>query len=225
MGSFWSRIVSVAGVGSAARALSTTLLIGCMFFVGAGVALAQEMTAAEAEDFARVRWFEGMPEEEAQRIGREGAARLIALLEDPSETDVHANALLALGLCGEPGALAAIAAWADLSRAGEVDRGTFRAWQALPFALAHAARTDRRAIAQLEAELSRVPDFHFRHHTAQRLRNLGRRGVVNALSRSTLPEASAALQRARGRATDPAFRAHIDEAVAPRRSSTSEVGR
>ncbi len=212
------------GSGSVRR-LWASLILVALGFLYADIAFAQEMTADEAEDFVRTRWFEGMPEAEARRIGAEGAARIAALLDDPDEAGVHANALLALGLSEQPGAYEAIVAWADQPRSGEIDRATFRAWQALPFALGYVAQQDRRAVARLEAELDRVPGFSFRHQTPARMRDLTRRGAVNALSGSGLPEARAALQRARAAATDPEFRRHIDEADAPARSFGPEVGR
>ncbi len=205
------------------------VLVGVLVaaFAQSGEALAQEMTADEAENFVRTRWFEGMPEAEATRIGPVATVRLISLLEDEAERSTHAKTLLALGMSGQQGALGAVSNWAGAPRGGEVDRATYRAWQALPFALAHVAQWDRRAIGRLEAELARVPTFRFRHHTPARLRGQGQRGVVNALSATGLPEADAALERARGRASDPAFRAHIDEAISSGRRSmrTEEVGR
>lgn len=211
--------------GSAWRIASVVLAILLEAGLAQAQAQAQEMTADEAEAFVRTRWFEGMPEAEALRISQVGAARLMALLDDPEESVVHANALLALAISGAPGAFDAIAAWADRPRSGEVDRGTFRAWQALPFALRHAAEYDGRAIARLAARLDRKPGFRFRHHSPERLERLSKRAAVNALAEVDHPVARAALARARAEARDIELRLHIDEATSPRRFGVEEVGR
>jgi hypothetical protein len=176
-------------------------------------ASSQTLTIEETEALVRAVYFEGMPEDPARRIGPAGSARLIEMLVDPEEKRAHANILLALGLSGQPDASAAILDWAALPREGEIDRDTFRAWQALPYALAHVARYDRRAVAQLERQLEgEAPSWTFRHHRGAKLDRLGRRAAASALGLSGVPEARGALDRAGQRASDPGFDKHLRNA-------------
>ncbi len=195
------------------------------------VAVAQQtLTIGETEDLVRMRHYEGLPEEEAARIGADGCARLIELLGDPAEARSHAEILLAIGHCGPEGGLEAVAAWADQPREGEIDRATFRAWQALPFALAKLADHDPRAVARLTARLENedAPRWTFRHHRGERLTKLRRRAAADGLADTDHPDAAAALDRASARAADPALRAHIEQARERRRArreAAREVGR
>jgi hypothetical protein len=174
-------------------------------------ASAQTLGPEQAEALVSQLWFEGLPEEEAARIGPEGAARLVEMLADPDESRSHANILLALGLCGQPGAFGAIRDWADTPREGEIDRDTFRAWQALPFALGHLARHDPRALTRLETRLEEeAPRWHFRHHRGARLASQLRHAAARSLALTSLPAARAALDRAGGNASDPEFAAHLE---------------
>ena len=194
------------------HAVALLLLGGLVGGLGSPVAAtAQTLDAAQAESLVRARWFEGLPEEEALRIGPEGARRLIEMLADPAESRSHANILLALGLCGQPGAFAAIAGWADRPREGEIDRDRFRAWQALPFALGHLARHDPRALARLEDRLraGRAPTWHFRHHRGARLIRESRRAAATSLALTGLSEALGILDRAGRNVSDPDLEAHL----------------
>ena len=177
------------------------------FFVTAPCpAAAQTLSVPETEALVRAIYFEGLPEDEARLIGAAGATRLVEMLADPDESGAHANILLALGLCGQPGAFAAIRNWATTPRDGEIDRDTFRAWQALPFALGHLAENDPRAVARLEARLNdAAPGWTFRHHRGARLHRMNRRAAARALGDTGLPEARAALDRADQNASDPEF--------------------
>lgn len=191
-----------------------------------GIALAQPpLTIAETEDLVRMRHYEGLPEEEAQRIGPEGCARLIELLGDPEEARSHAEVLLAIGHCGPEGGLEAIAAWADQPREGEIDRATFRAWQVLPFALAKLAEHDPRAVSRLTARLEDedAPRWTFRHHRGERLKKLRRRAAADCLADTDHPAADRALERAAARAVDPALRAHFERARERRRARRGEI--
>lgn len=173
-------------------------------------ASAQMLTVEETVALVRSIHFEGIPEEEARRVGPDGASRLIELLDEPLESAAHANILIVLGICGQPGSLDAIGAWASVVREGEIDRDTFRAWQVLPYAVGHAARYDRRAIARLEANFEAGdPGWTFRHHRGARLIRQSRRATATALGMTGLPEAAAALERAGRKATDPEFEQHL----------------
>lgn len=157
---------------------------------------------AEAEALVRGIWYEGLPLERAARIGPAGAARLVEMLDDPSEAAHHANVLVALGASGRGGAYETISAWAARPRNGPVDRDTFRAWQVLPHALGNLARHDRRALAMLEEQLEQPElPWRFRHHDGGRIARLTRDGAATALAASGLPEAPGLLQRA-GRGPD-----------------------
>lgn len=202
-------------------------LLACVTCLGLSpaVASAQTLGVEETEALVRAQWFEGLPEAEARRVGPEGTARLIELLADPSERQHHANALVVLGLAGGPGAFEAIAGWADAPRSGEVDRATFSAWQALPFALGHLAKSDPRALARLETHLDSTPTWHFRQHRSARLHELGRRGAATSLALTGLPEARAVLDRAATNATNPDFAAHLTEARALHTQRAQELSR
>ena len=178
-----------------------------------GEAWAQMLSVEEAVTLVRSIHFEGVPEDEARRVGPDGASRLVEMLADPLESAAHANILIVLGLCGQPGTLEAIDAWASVQREGEIDRDTFRAWQVLPYAVGHAARYDRRAIARLEANFEADdPGWTFRHHRGARLIRQSRRATATALGMTGLPEAAAALDRAGRNATDAEFERHLSGA-------------
>lgn len=185
---------------------------------------AQTLSVEETESLVHGVYYEGMPEVEAERIGPAGCARLVEMLADPQERRSHPQILLAIGICGPPGGFEAIRDWADVSRTGEIDRATFRAWQVLPFALGRMARHDRRALARLEAQLnaSEAPDWTFRHHRGARLLRQARRSAANGLAHSGLPEAGEALVRADRSASDAGFREHLEEARAAHRRAAAE---
>jgi hypothetical protein len=188
----------------------------------AGVAAAQTLTVAETETLVRASYFEGMPEEPASRIGPTGAERLVEMLFDPEEARSHAQILLALGLCGSPDSMSAILAWSESldsaavldGAAGpggqEIDRNSFKAWQALPYAFGHLARFDRRAVVHLETLIhADAPNWSFRHHRGPRLRALARRSAATSLGLTGLPEARRALDRAGRDASDARFDDHL----------------
>ncbi len=188
------------------------------------------LSVAETEALVRGRYFEGLPEAEAARIGPEGAARLVEMLADPTERPNHAQILLALGLCGSPDALLAIRQWRQRTpQVGEIDRDTFRAWQALPFALGRLARFDRRAVRELEGLMNEpAPGWTFRHHHGARLLREQRRAVATSLEETGLPEARQALDRAVGpgaAASDPDFAAHVRSLRTLRVERAQAVGR
>lgn len=201
--------------GGAGRRRWKRILPACLLLLGMSLpleAFAQELGVEEAESLVQARWFEGLPEERAARIGPEAAVRLREMLADPDESRSHANILVALGLSGQPGVFEAIAAWADRPRAGAIDRDTFRAWQALPFALGHLASHDRRALDRLESRLQResAPDWHFRHHRGARLVQQSRRAAATALAVTGLPEAARVLEQSGQALSDPDLAAHLD---------------
>jgi hypothetical protein len=172
------------------------------------------LSVEETESLVRGVYYEGMPEAEAERIGPAGCARLVEMLSNPQEKQSHGQILVALGICAPPGGFEAIRDWADAPREGAVDRATFRGWQALPFAWAHLATRDSRALARLESQLneSESPNWRFRHHRGARLVSQSRRAAATCLAMTGLPEAGAALDRARLRASDQSFRLHLDRA-------------
>ena len=196
----------------------------------AGVAAAQTLTVAETETLVRASYFEGMPEEPASRIGPAGAARLVEMLFDPEEARSHAQILLALGLCGSPDSMSAIVAWSEAfdgaaaPGSGEIDRNTFKAWQALPYAFGHLARFDRRAIVHLESLIhADAPNWTFRHHRGPRLRALARRSAATSLGLTGLPEARRALDRAGRDSSDARFDDHLRNVRALHAARAREV--
>jgi len=151
------------------------------------------------------------------------------MLVDPAEQGHHANILVALGLCAQPGVFEAIAAWADRPRDGEIDRDTFRAWQALPYALGHLARQDPRALERLESRLLKdsPPTWHFRHHRGARLVRQSRRASASALALTGLPAARRALDRAGRNLSDADLETHLESmrALHAQRALERERGR
>lgn len=224
--------------GAESRSRSILLFSAVVLFVSSagGVAAAQRLTIPETEALVRVSYFEGMPEEAAARIGPAGAERLAEMLFDPEEGRSHGQILLALGLCGWPGAMTAILRWnAILSesatldrvatpRTGEIDRDLFKAWQAFPYALGHLAHFDRRAIVHLETLMNAAaPSWTFRHHRGARLLDLARRSAATSLALTGLPEARRALDRASRNASDAAFEEHLQNALALHAERIREV--
>ena len=105
------------------RPLTVLLAVLC-FAPSAG--FAQALGAEGAEGLVRQFWYEGIPEMEVNRINAEGATHLASMLADPAEREHHANILMALSQCGQPGAYEAIEAFASSPPSGEVDRAIFR---------------------------------------------------------------------------------------------------
>ena len=143
-----------------------------VIIAGASPTRAQEapLSVSETESLVRARYYEGLPVDQARRIGEAGCERLLGMLADPTEARHHGTILLAIGVCGPDGGLEAIEAWAVAMAAdagsGEIDRARFRAWQMLPFALGHLAEHDERAIDHLASRLdaAAAPAWRFRHH-------------------------------------------------------------
>lgn len=174
------------------------------------------LTAAETEELVRVRHYEGVPEEELERVGAEGCARLLEMLADANYADSHGRVLLGLGRCAGDGGYEAVTSWADQPRAGEIDRATFKAWQMLPFALERLAEDDERAVARL-AELldaAEAPEWTFKHHRGPRLLRLKHRAAADCLAATGHADAAAALDRAGRRTSDGSFREHLATARA-----------
>ena len=190
--------------------MSEIACVALFSLAGSAAATAQMLTVAETENLVRAQYFEGMPEEEATRIGPAGAKRLVEMLADPAESRSHGQILLALGLSGSPDSMAAMLVWIDTPRTGEIDRDTFRTWQALPYALGHLARHDRRALGQLERLMNAdAPAWTFRHHRGARLLRLARRSAATSLAETGLPEARRALDRAGRDVSDARFQDHL----------------
>jgi len=189
---------------------SAILLILGVALLDPGLAAAQTLSVEETLSLIRSVHIEGIPENEASRVGPEGAAQLIKILQDPGEAATHANVLIVLGYCGQPGSFEAIEQWASIDRSGEIDRNTFRAWQALPYALGHAARFDHRALVALEAQFEKpAPRWTFRHHRGARLHRQSVRASATALAMTGLPEAARALDRVARWTTDADFDEHL----------------
>jgi hypothetical protein len=190
-----------------------------MLFPGASVPADDGVAAAEA--LVRAVWFEGLPYESARQLSPEGVERLAQMLEDPAEAEHHVNIVVALGMSESPRAFRALERLAAREPQGEVERTEYRARNALPFALGHLARADRRALGLLQRELvrSRPPGWSYRHLAGERLRGQLERGTITALGMSGLPEVEGLLdsvseRAARGR--DPRLAAHVARARALR---------
>ncbi len=211
-----------SGVGRLAAVACLMVLV----LSGAWPAKAQTLSVEETETLVRSVYYEGMPEEQAARIGPAGCARLVEMLATSEESRSHGQILVAIGICGPPGGFEAIRDWADMPRVGEIDRATFRAWQALPYALGHLARRDRRALARLETRLNdaEAPSWTFRHHRGARLVAQSRRSAATGLALTGLSAAREALDRAEARVTERGFRAHLEDARRLHRQSARAHG-
>ena len=201
-----------------------------------GDAAAQEslLSVEETEVLVRARYFEGMPMDEAARIGPDGCERLLEMLSDSTDSGAHGQVLVAIGACGPDGGLEAIDAWAAGLPEGEVYRATFRAWMALPRALSHLAEHDPRAMGRLGERLAaaEAPLISHKRHRGAKMLNLKRRGAATALAESGRDAARRHLDRALRRSSDGRFDAHLAEArsrhadrVAARRARRGEGAR
>jgi hypothetical protein len=207
-------------VRSGAAIASIALLLGTALPLRA----ADGVTSAEA--LVRAVWFEGLPYEEARALTPAGVRRLAEMLGDPGEAEHHVNIVVALGMSESPLAYPALEKlWLREPR-GEVDRNEYRARNALPFALGHLARADRRALALLERELARsaAPAWSYQHLGGERLRGQIERGTLTGLGESGLPEAEVLLERAAQRAERSQDR-ELGEHVARARSLRERVAR
>jgi hypothetical protein len=186
--------------------------------LGAPAPVLADDGAAEAEALVRAVWFEGIPYERARALTPAGVTRLIELLDDPALAEQHANIVVALGMSENPAAYPALARLAEREPSGELGRAQYRVRNALPFALGHLARADRRALRLLERDLAedRAPAWSFQSLSGERLRKLRLRSAISALGSSGLPEADELIagveRRAEGR--DRALAAHAAEARA-----------
>lgn len=154
----------------------------------------QEQQAAERV-VQRV-YYEGVPYEAARSVTAVGAERLVAMLFDPAERRYAANVVVTLGIAAHPGAFEAIETAAGAGASGEVDRSTYRLLDAVPFAMGHLARVDRRAFDWLAARAAtRAADPGWSHgpFRGQALADQQRRRAIAGLALSGRPEAAAIL--------------------------------
>jgi len=193
-----------------ARPLAFGLVLLCTPVTG----FAQALGAEGAEGLVRQFWYEGIPRAEVERVDADGATHIASMLADPTEREHHANILIVLSQCGQPGAFEAIETFASAPPSGEVDRATFRAWQVPPFAWGPLAESDRRAIDRLATTLdAKSSGWSFRNFDSARVAKLNRRAAVTSLAMTGLPEARAHLVRKSRSAAEPDFEAHVQEAM------------
>jgi len=141
-------------------------------------------------------YYEGMPADAARSLDDDDGRRLAALLADPARAARHANAVTALGLCGCGPAFEALQRFDAAARPARIDRASYRAWLAVPVAMAHLASRDPRALDWLEAAAAgRHPaiDFSHRHHTAARLARIRRETAIDAIGLVATPAVDAVL--------------------------------
>jgi HEAT repeat protein len=179
----------------------------------------QEIESAEA--LVRARYYEGLPYSGARLLRPAGVERLIQLLRDPSEGQVHANVVMALGMSGAPQAYAALVEFDASAPTGEVDGAEYRARRAIPLAMGHLAREDPRALQFLTGAArgetaGGTPRWRFRHLGDRRLQRVLRRAAISGLGISGRQEALAVLEELRRNADlEPTeteeLRAHIRE--------------
>jgi hypothetical protein len=194
-------------------------MLAIALLLGTALPLRADDGVAAAEALVRAVWFEGLPYEQARALTPAGVRRLAAMLDEPGEAEHRVNIVVALGMSENPLAYPALEKlWRNEPR-GEVSSSDYRARNALPFALGHLARADRRAFALLERELARSgpPTWSYKHLGGERLRAQLERGTVTGLGESGLPAADALLDGVAQRATrsgDRALAAHVAEARA-----------
>jgi hypothetical protein len=175
-----------------------------------------ESDVAAAERLARTPFAEGVPYAEARELSDAGVARLIEMLDDPDAASHRAQIIEVLGMSGGAGAYSAVAAAAAGQPAGEVDRATLRTRVAILVALGHLARSDERALADLETAVARgdAPRWSHRHLRGAKLGALLQRSAVTALAMSGTPRAESALRRLRaGAGGSPELNRHLDAAL------------
>lgn len=168
--------------------------------------------ARMAEALVRKTYYEGMPADAARAITPAGAARLVELLADPAERAHGANIVTALGIAAQPGAYEAIAAAAEVTASGEVDRRLYRLLDAVPLAMGYLARSDDRAFAWLVARAgsrSAAPAWSHGPFEGQRLADQQRRRAIAGLALSARDGVPALLEAIEGEG------AHARSSVAP----------
>jgi len=150
-----------------------------------------------AENLVRQVYFERLPFAEAQRLEPAGIARLIEMLASNDEAEHWTNIVIALGISGAPNAYDAMVALESRAPHAEIGRAESSALRAIPLALGHLARSDRRALLDLIERTGRTtaPRWTYRHLAGARLTRVLQRGAVSGLAVSGLPEADAALAR------------------------------
>jgi hypothetical protein len=182
------------------RQTGAAVLLLALALGATGLAGASE-EADYAEQLVRARHIEGLPYSAARTLTPEGVARLSQMLADPAEARHHANIVAALGMSGRPEAFAALLQFAARAPQGELDRRAYRARLALPYALGHLARSDRRALNLLMWSVSaQAPAWGYRHLRGERLRRELQRAAFMALGASGRPEAEALLETEERRA-------------------------
>lgn len=194
------------------RARPGLVLLSLLAFVPA----ARADVAADVERLIQTPFYEGMPQDAVDAIGPAACPHLIAALADPAAARGHGSAIEALGMLRCVGGFEALTAYAASIGAGEVDRATFRALRACPFAIGRLAATDDRALAWLMARAgtpgarAAAPAWHFRNRRGARLAGDERRRAVQALALSGRPEAATRLRALRA---DPVVRTPAREGL------------
>ncbi|MEZ4215376.1 MAG: hypothetical protein R3E88_02775 [Myxococcota bacterium] len=183
----------------AARAALLALALSTLAAASARAAAATDDVAA-AEALVSQVWFEGLPVDRAETLGDAAGDFLAALLLDPTRSDRHANAVLALGACACGPAFTALADYdaAAAAATGELETARYRAWQQIPAAMGLLARGDDRALAWLETRAGRVAAptrARHRHHDGARIARLRREAAVRGLGASGRARAESALAR------------------------------
>ena len=175
--------------------------------------------AATAEWLARTPFAEGVPYAEARELSDADVGRLIEMLDDSDEAKHRAQIIEVLGMSGGAGAYPAVAAAAAKQPVGEVHASTLRARVAILVALGHLARSDDRALMDLESAAAKdeIPEWSHRRLHGARLGGLLQRSAATALAISGRPQAESALERLRANAGNSReLTRHLDAALALR---------
>jgi hypothetical protein len=163
------------------------------FCASNAVAEPGHLESSRADQLAAAIYFAGVGFEEVGDLSDADVARLIELLEDPSEIRQHPNILVVLGMSGSPAAFDAIADYALRGSSGELDRLEFRAQRSIASGMGHLARVDGRALAWLiraATDANAAPQRSFRRMDSERVAGLMRKGAITGLALSGQPNAA-----------------------------------
>jgi hypothetical protein len=177
------------------RALLIATVSFCVF-ASNGAANPRDSETSRADQLASAVYFEGVPFEDTRELSADDVARLIELLDDPTEIRKHSNILVTLGMSGSPAAFDAINDYASRGSSGELDRLEFRARRSIATGMGHLARVDGRALAWLIRAATDANDAtqqSFRQIDSDRFARMMRREAITGLALSAHPAAARVL--------------------------------
>ena len=138
---------------AAFRTLPATGAEAALILAAGGEGASETHEAVEApedvREFVRQHFVHGVPYEVARRYGPEDVPALVAMLEDPAESEWWTNAVAVIGMIGEDEAFEPLVAFMEAER-GEMPAEVYRAVSTVPLALGYLAN---------QAESERALDY------------------------------------------------------------------